>query len=72
MTALHAGCRVKNIRKGSQRRILVRLQSEVFVRHTVHDVQLPVQGATMGNGVTHILPAKIWSNVLYFKGGEPY
>jgi hypothetical protein len=44
VTALHAGCRAKNIRKGSLRRMFARLPREAFVRHTVHDVQLPVHG----------------------------
>lgn len=39
---LHAGCRMKNIRKGSLRGKIARLRIEVLVRHTVHDVQLPI------------------------------
>jgi hypothetical protein len=46
MTTLHTGCRMKNIRKGYQRRIQIRLRSEVFVQHTIHDVQLPIPGRT--------------------------
>jgi hypothetical protein len=35
---------MKNIRKGNQWRIIARLHTEVFVQHSVHDVQLPIPG----------------------------
>jgi hypothetical protein len=47
MTALHAGCRAENIRKGSFLLGITRLPAEVFVRHTVHDVQLPIHNGNM-------------------------
>ena len=72
MIALHAGCKAKNIRKGLSVKIQVRLHAEVFVRRTVHDVQLPVHGVIMANDLTNILPAKVRSNVLYFKGRAHY
>jgi len=44
MTTLHTKCRVKNIWKRNQRRIQIRPHCEVFVQHSIHDVQLPIPG----------------------------
>jgi hypothetical protein len=69
---------MKNIRKDNQRRIIARiariarLRLEVFVQHSVHDVQLPVPGQYLPQGSARNHPAKDWPNVLYIKGRGPY
>ncbi len=71
-TILHAACRMENIRKDNHRRINARLLIEVFVQHSVHDVQLPVPGLYRQQGSARNHPAKDWPNVLYIKGRGAY
>jgi hypothetical protein len=62
----------KTPEKAISEEFLRRLQSEAFVQHSVHDVQLPIPGRNRPQGFAPNLPAKDWSNVLYFKGAEYY
>jgi hypothetical protein len=50
---------MKNIRKRYQRRIWVRLHCEVFVQHSVHDVQLPIPGSNLPQGMPPNLQRRI-------------
>jgi hypothetical protein len=63
---------MKNIRKDNQRSIIARLRTEVFVQHSVHDVQLPIPGQHLLQGLAQNHPAKDWPNVLYIKGRGGY
>jgi hypothetical protein len=59
MTTLHTGFKAKNIRKGYLRRIQIRPRYEVFIQHSIHDVQLPIPGHTRSHTVlSPILPER--------------
>jgi hypothetical protein len=63
---------MENTRKSNQRRIIARLRTEVFVQHSVHDVQLPIQGLYRQRFFSPQPPDKGLAECTLSKGMEAY